>query len=150
LYDALITKCEALAPELSLDLLHHFRSEELQHYRLVSGFLEELGADPTAQTPSADATAVASMGLVQLINDPRSSIPQCVQTILIAELADNDSWELLIRLVDNAGLKDAVKEFQNAKAAEDDHLRHIRAWLSELVLKNSIVAIPEEEKITVQ
>lgn len=141
LYDALITKCEALAPHLSVERLHEFRNEESQHFHLVWETMEKLGADPTAQTPCADVSGVAAMGLIQVLNDPRTSLAQCVQAIMIAERTDNDGWDLLIRLAREAGLNDEVKKFQQAKLAEEKHADYIQRWLEQLTLKNDSVPL---------
>jgi hypothetical protein len=141
LYDALITKCEATLPNVSVKPLREFREEEVEHFRLVWNAMEAIGADPTAQTPCADASGVASMGLMQVLTDPRTSVPQCVEAILIAELADNDGWELLITLARNAGLDDVAQQFEVARANEAKHLAHIREWLKSLVIKNEGVSI---------
>lgn len=136
LYDALILKCSAMIPGMPLDTLQQFRDEEAQHFYMLKEVIESIGADPTAQTPCADTSAVASMGLVQVLNDPRTSVSQCVEALLIAELADNDSWGLLIQLAHEAGLQKAVAKFRIAQLQEDKHLAFIRNWLSERTLSN--------------
>jgi len=87
LYEALLTKYQATPeklPEMSNDQLSHFRDEEAKHFELVAKALESLGADPTAQTPGADITGVESMGLMQVLDDPRTTVPQCLHAVLIA------------------------------------------------------------------
>ena len=135
LYDALLLKCSAAMPNMSLDTVRSFREEEAEHFFRVKEVMEAIGADPTAMTPCADSAAVASMGIMQVLNDPRTTIPQCVEAILIAELADNDGWDLLIKLVEDAGLKDAAENFRVAKQQEDKHLLYMRQWLQQLTLE---------------
>lgn len=138
LYDSLITKCEATLPGVSLDLLRQIREEEAHHYFILKESMKRIGADPTAMPPSANAAGVEAMGLVQVLNDPRTSVAQCVHAILVAELTDNDGWDRLISLAkEEDGWGDDVKKFEIAKANEEKHLIHIRAWLDELVRKNS-------------
>lgn len=134
LYSALIRKCETEMENADLSTLRRFRDEEKEHFEMIRDCLDEFGADSTAQTPCADATGVASMGLVQLLNDPRSDVPQCVQAILIAELTDNAGWEILIELAETAHLEQHVEKFRKAKEQEDEHLLFIQAWLRELIL----------------
>jgi rubrerythrin len=141
LYDALITKCKSAEPVLDIDTLEQFRNDEAEHYSLVRDCIASMGGDPTAQTPCADSAGMASMGLMQVLNDPRSSIPQCVEAILMAELADAAAWELLIVLVDEAGLNDYVDRFQYAKRTEDHHMQVIKAWLEEMTLNNELKAV---------
>ena len=62
-----------------------------------------MGADPTAETPSADVIGVASQGLLQVITDPRTTLSQSLEAMLTAELTDNDGWETLAALADDLG-----------------------------------------------
>ena len=105
-------------------------NEELAHVELLRSALEELGADPTATTPGADVIGVASMGLLQVVADPRTTLPQCLDALLTAELTDNDGWQTLIALGRALGKDDLVVEFERAKAAEAVHLAEVRRWLS--------------------
>lgn len=141
LYEAFIIKCQILKPSLSTVILERFHDEELAHYHLLWDCMLEIGADPTAQTPCADASGVASMGLLQLVNDPRSTISQCADAILIAELTDVAAWDLLISLSREAGLESMSARFAAAKAAEDEHLATIKQWIETMILENSAVPI---------
>ena len=141
LYDALITRCEVAMPQMDLSVLKEFRNEEHRHFLMLKETIESIGGDPTAVTPCADSAAVASMGLIQVLNDPKSSVPQAVQAILIAELADNDGWDILISLARNAGMTEEASRFEAAKVAEEKHLAHIRQWLERLVMNNEVVSI---------
>jgi len=142
LYDALITKCSA-SPDGSivpLAKLREFRNEELEHFKLVERAIRSIGADPTAQTPSADVDGMASIGLVQVLTDPRTSVAHCLEAMLIAELTDNDAWQLLIMLAEKMGMDDMAQDFQNALREEDEHLAHIRQWFKEMVMEDAAVA----------
>lgn len=141
LYDALITKCKSAEPVLDIDLLEQFRKDEAEHFALIKNCIVSIGGDPTAQTPGADSSGVAAMGIMQVLNDPRSSIPQCVDAILIAELADSAAWELLIELATEAGLTDYVEKFQQAQLTEDYHLQTIKDWLQRLTLENEAESV---------
>lgn len=136
LYDYLITKCENTQAdsEISIETLRRFRREEAKHFKLVAKTLESLGADPTAQTPGADVSAVASSGVLQVLSDPRTTVPQSLEAILTAELVDHAGWELLIKLAGEMGLDDMMAEFRAALAEEDDHLMQIRQWHEHSVL----------------
>ncbi len=138
LYDALIARVETLGgypggPELAE--LRRVRGEELAHFHLLKDAMEQLGADPTAMTPSADIAAVESMGIGQVLGDPRTTVAQCLHAILVAELADNDGWQMLIDLVDMLGYEQWTQQFKQALLEEDDHLKKVRGWLSAHVSK---------------
>lgn len=133
LYEALLNKCQARTEEahsLPLDTLRLFRDEEARHFALLWDVMRDLGADPTAQTPCADTSGVASMGLMQVITDPRTSVDQSLHAIHIAELADHDGWELLITLTTEMGLDDVTSQFRQAYAEEQRHLQTIRELMA--------------------
>jgi hypothetical protein len=93
-----------------------------------------MGADPTAQTPSADAVGVETMGLLQVVNDPRSSIAHSLHAALTAELIDVASWSLLIALAQETGHEDMATRFREAEEAEIRHLGQVRGWYESLTL----------------
>lgn len=139
LYESVINKCEAIedrqaAGPVTVDELQQIRDEELEHFRLLSDCIESLGADPTAETPDADVAGVAAMGFQHVLNDPRTTLAQCLEMLLTLELADNASWELLIRLADEMGLKDVSEQFQRALEQEKEHLLTVRSWCEEMTL----------------
>ena len=136
LYDALINKCEALgeSDRPSLAELQEIRDEEHRHFLLLSEAVTSLGGDPTVQSPSADVQAVASLGIMQVLNDPRTTVSQCLNALLTAELTDNAGWELLIDLAEELGHDDLSEPFTEALTNEQDHLLKVQTWLSERVM----------------
>ena len=142
LYEALYNKCETLGetvPGPTLEQIEHIGSEELEHFLLINRTITEMGGDPTVESPSADVAGVASMGILQVLTDPRTSMAQCLQALLTAELTDNDGWRLLIQLADNFGYSEAKAEFEQALENEVEHLQNVREWLSECVLDSAQV-----------
>ena len=147
LYDALITKYQALIdtghdalPPVSEDAegtadetLRRIRAEELSHFQLLSECVTKLGGDPTAQTPCADVAATASIGLMQVVTDPRTTLAQSLNVMLTAELTDTAGWELLAQLAENGGQKDMARQFLRALDAEQAHLEAVRQWLEALL-----------------
>jgi Domain of unknown function (DUF892). len=139
IYQQLIAKCthaaDALTPDLQLPIerMQQFCRQEEEHFDLLTQCLKKLGADPTAQTPDADASGVAASGLMKVITDPRTSISQCLQAMLAIELADNAAWELLILLAQDMGMTDMAQQFEHALQQEDVHLREVRDWYEKSV-----------------
>lgn len=139
IYQQLIAKClhapADLSPDLQLpiDRMREFCQQEEEHFDLLSDCLKKLGADPTAQTPDADASGVGASGLMKVITDPRTSISQCLQAMLAIELTDNAAWELLVKLAEDLGMKDMAEQFQNALRQEDIHLQEVRDWYEKSV-----------------
>lgn len=138
LYEAFLLKCETALPTSALSFLHDIYIEEVRHFQLLNDAMKRLGADPTAVTPCANVAAMMAQGLVAVVSDPRTNVAQSAQAILAAELMDNDGWNMLIRLADEAGLNEMRDQFREAKENEDRHLKEIREWLQELVLENKV------------
>jgi ferritin-like protein len=91
LYEALIVKYQAYCDELGqipLARIEEIRDEEARHFSLLRQAIQDLGGDPTAQTPAADIAGVESMGLAQVLTDPRTTFAQSLHTIVVAELTD--------------------------------------------------------------
>jgi rubrerythrin len=136
LYEALIHKRKAEPSdgnsEPSVEQLEHFRIEEAEHFELIADCIREMGGDPTVETPSADVVGVLSSGLPKVLSDPRTTFRQGLEAILVAELADNDGWKLLIELAPNDAMK---ARFYKALEQEDEHLTRVRTWLEDRVLE---------------
>jgi rubrerythrin len=164
LYEALITKYEgvqalgqealipadqlppaegvATAPgsvpgESPMQTLMRIRSEELEHFRMLGLAMQKMGGDPTAQTPCADVTATASLGIVQVVTDPRTTLAQCLNAMLTAELTDNAGWELLVQLAEDAGETELAGRFLGALGQEQEHLAIVKGWLTALVTQGA-------------
>jgi hypothetical protein len=161
LYDALIVKYRAaqsslgnvLPPASTLlsddaraasedpgQTLERIRADEFEHFTLLCDAMTAMGGDPTAQTPCADVTAVASSGFMQVLNDPRTTLAQCLNAMLAVELADNAGWELLASLADDAGQNELAGRFLAALGQEQEHLAIIKAWLSAIVTDKTTAA----------
>jgi hypothetical protein len=134
--DASMTNAAGEASPASPDVatLVRIRTEEERHFLLVQACMTELGADPTAMTPCADVAGVASMGLMQTVTDPRTSISQCLNALLTAELTDNAGWELLCELAQAQGHDEMAGRFRQALAEEQQHLALVKGWLRHAVL----------------
>jgi rubrerythrin len=136
LYDALLTKCKAMLDgsiSMTIDDLEEIRSDEARHFLIVSDAIESLGGDPTSQTPSADLAGVEAAGLVQVLNDPRTSIAQSLHAIVTAELADKAGWETLVALADEHNKPDMVEDFTQALNQEREHLALVQTWYEEAI-----------------
>jgi rubrerythrin len=130
LYEALISKLDAYGTfdgGPSREDLEHIRDEELQHFALVQALIVNLGGDPTAVTPCANLQATASRGIGDVLVDPRTNLVECLDAILIAELADHESWEQLLRA---AADEQFQQQIQKAERTEAEHLSKVRVWIA--------------------
>lgn len=132
LWEGLLVKYEGTEDKENLpplELLEQFHREELEHFLMLCEVMKKIGGDPTAVTPCANIDAVASQGWLQIMTDPRTTFEQCLHIIHIAELADNDSWELLCEIAEANDMKEYAAEFRNALAQEENHLLNVRNWM---------------------
>jgi rubrerythrin len=132
LYDAMIAKYDALGGfdgGPTRERLLEIRDEELEHFAIVQDAILSLGGDPTVMTPAADVVGVEGAGLVQVMTDPRTTMDQCLGALLIAELADNDGWELLASLAAGMGHDELARTFREALEMEEAHLFDVRKWI---------------------
>ena len=140
LYDAVIAKFIAHEGELqgaSLQEVTEIRDEEASHAALIRTCIEQLGADPTAQTPSADLVGVATAGFLQAAADPRTTLAQTLQVALAAELVDVASWEMLIMMAERMEQDGMAKRFRDALVRENEHLAKVRSWCESLSLTDA-------------
>ncbi len=110
--------------------LRDFYNEERAHFLMLKETIESLGGDPSTITPSADVSGVASEGVVKVVTDPRTSLTESLEALLVAELTDHDGWEMLIHLADGIGEDKLASKFRGALAEEDTHLAKVREWLT--------------------
>jgi rubrerythrin len=143
LYDALISKLDAFGTfdggPTRAQLLE-IRAQEHAHSLLAQQLVRKSGGDPTAITPTANLQATASRGLADVLLDPRTSLVDCLETILIAELVDVESWSALTRAVEAIGDGEMSAQLGQALQTELDHLAKVRAWLEAVERRRTAVA----------
>jgi rubrerythrin len=139
LYEAFLQKCESVALDSgsgpSVEDLRHICEEELEHFHLLQNAITALGGDATVQTPSADVAGVLSHGVMQVVSDPRTTIPQTLQAMLTAELVDNDGWQMLQDLAAELGQDDLEEQCRRAYEEEQEHLEKVRDWLTSMTME---------------
>lgn len=120
------------------------RADELEHFHLVKAWIVKLGSDPTVITPAAEVAAVAALGPLQVLGDPRIPLRSALDAILIAELTDNDGWALLIDLARSVGMTEMADDFQRALIAEERHLQRVRSWVRSGLLADAHMDLSDE------
>lgn len=123
----------AFEDETPMETLERIRGEELAHFHMLCEAVEAMGGDPTAQTPSADVVGTASMGIMQVVTDPRTTLAQSLNALLTAELTDNAGWEMLAELAQQSGEDELSASCLDALAQEEQHLMVVRNWLTALL-----------------
>src|SRR5690606_21046648 len=92
--------------------LEALRTEEAEHFALLSECIADLGGDPTALTPSADLVSTEITGISKVVADPRTTLAESLHAMLAAELVDNEGWSNLVEMVDELGLGDWTDRFR--------------------------------------
>jgi hypothetical protein len=134
LYQALLSKVAAYGSDgvegaIRSDI-EHVLEQELEHFVLLKKVIEEeMRGDATAITPSADVEATLSSGILAVLVDPRTNLVQSLEAILVAELADTESWDHLVELTRAQGSEDMIAKFERARDEELQHLSKARAWI---------------------
>lgn len=143
LYDALITKFDTTqngSTSMTLADLQQIRQDEARHFAILADAIESLGGDPTSQTPCADLAGTESIGLMQVVTDPRTTIAQSLHAILVAELADQAGWEMLMALAEDHGQHAMISDFSVALTEERTHLARVQRWFEEATIGKVISA----------
>ena len=133
LYEALLSKHQAYGSFRggpSADDLLHILEEEYEHADVLKDAMIALGGDPTALTPSANLAVNISVGIPQVLADPRTNLLQCLEAILVAELSDNECWTTLEALARQADQDELAEECREALDNEREHLMKVRGWLA--------------------
>jgi rubrerythrin len=133
LYEALISKLDAYGTYQggpSRDDLQHIRDEEHRHMKLAEELIKTLGGDPTVVTPCANLQATASRGIGDVLVDPRTNLVECLDAIMVAELADHESWEMLSSVAALSGIDGLEPRIREAEQTEAEHMQKVRGWLA--------------------
>jgi bacterioferritin (cytochrome b1) len=150
LYETALQKCEALVIQdevgPSIEELQHICNEELEHFKLLQKAIIKLGGDATLQTPSADVAGILALGMVQVVSDPRTTVPQMLQALLTAELVDNDGWQLLGDLAAELGQDELEEQCRKALEEEQEHLEKVREWVLSMAMEEAAVGAELEEE----
>jgi hypothetical protein len=132
LYDALISKLDAYCSfdgGPSRQELLQIREQEFDHALLTQELVSSIGGDPTAITPGANLATTASQGIACVLLDPRTSLVDCLEAMLIIELTDQDMWGMLGRTAEPLGDAAMIEKITHAQKVELEHLAKLRGWL---------------------
>lgn len=133
LYEAMISKYDAYGSFRggpSREDLANLCNQELCHLGIAHQAILQLGGDPTAVTPCANVQLVAGRGITDILVDPRTTLIECLDAIMTAELTDHESWEHLVPLVAPLRDRDLEARVREAERTEAEHLAKVRGWLA--------------------
>jgi hypothetical protein len=137
IYEAMLEKLASTPSNqgLSHEVLRRFRDEEAAHFEVLCEAIESLGGDPLAPTASADAIGAEASALLAAIKDPRASLARCLNTLLVAELADHAGWEALFRVAQECGQDALAERLYLVLQEETEQVHCVKHWRSMVLLK---------------
>lgn len=135
LYDAIIAKLTTSNdPEVhrTLRAMQEHRTQEKEHEEWLEAQIRALGGDAHTCTEMAALAARESSGIEAVVMDGDNDPVHLFHALMAAELADNAGWDLLVALADEAGDRDAKKEFKKRLHEEEEHVVFVRRALASL------------------
>ena len=137
LYDTLLSRLRLVRDpvlEPLLEKLERFRDEEKEHEEWLEEQIRALGGDPSAVTEQAILVQTESEGIERVVRRDQN-VPHDFHALLIAELADNAGWDLLVEIADELGDSKAKRQFRKRLREEEEHLLFVRKTLLDLTSK---------------
>ena len=135
LYDSVLAKIAAQQdPDAHgmLENLQEHRNEEKEHEEWLEECVRQLGGDAHGTSDMSELEARESKGVEDILLDGDNDILHIFHALLAAELADNAGWDLLVQIADEAGDRDAKKQFKKRLHEEEDHLLFVRRVIERL------------------
>jgi len=134
-----------------------YLEQTTKHEQIVRRIFEQLGLDPTTETPGRQVvrhigeSLVAAMQMAQQSGPPEAAQLVAGECVTLAETKDHLNWELIGKAAENA-TGDEKKALQAAcdevEDQEDEHLYHSTGWTRELWIDSlgmpAVLPPPEE------
>lgn len=146
LYDRVLEVVRASADENAqrmLEELQQHRDEEKEHEEWLEAQIRGLGGDAHAETEKSRLVTRESKGIEEVVLSD-AELPHLLHALLAAELVDNAGWDLLTQLADEAGDREAKREFKQRLHQEEDHLIFVRKAVEKLSISD---VLGKEQKL---
>jgi bacterioferritin (cytochrome b1) len=133
LYDNVISRIRSSAGgdyERMLDTLEEHRDEEKEHEEWLEQQIRAAGGDAHGATDMSRLEETESQGIAKVILDGDPQLGHALHALLMAELADNAGWDLLVRIAAEAHDAEARRGFRKRLHEEEQHLLFIRRALT--------------------
>jgi rubrerythrin len=136
-----------------------YLEETEEHERILAEVCQELGLDPTLETPGREVvrhigkSLVYAMEMALKSGPPEAAELVAAECVVHAETKDHLNWELIGEVAKKmkGDEKKALQEaYEEVEEQEDEHLYHTMGWTRELWLNcvglPAVLPPPEEEK----
>ncbi|HWM18450.1 MAG TPA: hypothetical protein VNO51_02100 [Ilumatobacteraceae bacterium] len=148
----------ALNDDLSKEW-QEYLDQTTEHEAIVRRLFENLGLDPSADTPGRRVvrhigeSLVAAMEMALAAGPPEAAQLVAGECVVLAETKDHLNWELIGTAAEQASgsVAKALKEaYSEVEDEEDEHLYHSTGWTRELWIESlgipAVLPPPEEQK----
>jgi bacterioferritin (cytochrome b1) len=112
-----------------LDTLKEHRDEEKEHEEWLEQQIRSAGGDAHGSTDMSRLEGTESQGITKVILDGDPQLGHALHALLVAELADNAGWDLLVKIAAEAHDGEAKRGFRKRLHEEEQHLIYIRRAL---------------------
>jgi bacterioferritin (cytochrome b1) len=101
------------------------QTQEKEHEEWLEAQIRTLGGDAHGETEKSRLITRESQGIEAVIKGD-SQLPHLFHALLAAELVDNAGWDLSVQLADEAGDREAKRQFKKRLREEAEHLLFVR------------------------
>jgi bacterioferritin (cytochrome b1) len=146
LYDNVIQKIERSADpryQPLLGELRKIRNEEWAHEEWLEAQIRSLGGTAHETTEMSQLETEEAMGVRNVIVDGHQKVLHLVHALLAAELSDNAGWDLLVKLANDSGDREAKFAFMKRQLEEVKHLAFLREVVARAT-ENEILGFEEK------
>lgn len=113
-----------------LDTMQGYRDEEAEHQEWLEEQIQALGGDVNSESERSRLVATESRGIEQVILREDAELQHLFHALMAAELVDNEGWDLLSALAEEADDDEALDAFLLRQAEEEDHLDYLRQTIA--------------------
>ena len=138
LYDRIVEKMRASGDKQMnkmLDQMIEHRDQEKEHEEWLEEQIRALGGDAHGETKHSRLVQTESQGIEKVILQENAELPDMFHALLVAELADNAGWDLLVQLADEADDSKAKRAFKKRLHEEEEHLIFVRRAVEKLSIR---------------
>lgn len=143
LYDRILAEMIASGDGRVLRMLEQMRQqrrEEKEHAEWLEEQIREIGGDAHAATEHSRLVETEAKGIEEIILTDHRPLGDMFHALLAAELSDNAGWDLLVDLADEAGDKEARKQFKKRLRHEEEHLSFVRKAVERFTVDEVLAA----------
>jgi len=115
-----------------IDRMQRYRDEEREHEEWLEGQIRDLHGDDHMPTEKSVLVLAETQGIERVVQrDPW--LQHDFHALLTAELADTAGWDLLVRVAEEFGDREARREFKQRHREELEHVLFVRKVVERFV-----------------